>query len=158
MRTAPVPGSVLGRRRGGAGARGTVTVRPVRTILDRFRRGAGVPAVVGDELVAELAPVFAAIDEAEAEAERIRAAARRRVELRLAAARERTARLEAEASRRAQVERERTVASRRRDAEAEQRALLQAAADETARIREQSRQRIPALVDGVLACIQEAPR
>jgi vacuolar-type H+-ATPase subunit H len=130
----------------------------VSTILDRFRRGAGVPAAVGDELVSELAPVFAALDEAEAEAERIRATARRRGEERLAEARAQAARIEADASRRAREERERAETERRLAATAELRSLAAAAEEEATRVSAQAGERTRALVEAVLSCVEEAPR
>jgi hypothetical protein len=60
-----------------AGARslvvGPVLIGPLRSLLERFRRNAGVPASVGGELSAELAPVFALLDEIEREVALLRA-------------------------------------------------------------------------------------
>ena len=94
-------------------------VRPVSTILDRFRRAAAVPAGVGDDLARELAPVFAALDEIESECDRVRADAAATAERRVADARvaaaagsargreaAEAARAEAEAERRRVLERE----------------------------------------------------
>ena len=133
-------------------------MRPVSAILDRFRRGAGVPAAVGDELVSELATVFAALDEAEEDADRIRAEARRRGEGSLARARAEAARIEADGRRRADAERERAQADRRRAVEEELRSLVQAADEEARRIEALAEERMPGLVDAVVACVEGAPR
>ena len=66
-------------------------MRPVGSVLERFRRAAAVPAAAGDTVEAELMPVFAALDEIEAEAAQIRADARAEAERRLARARRRGA-------------------------------------------------------------------
>lgn len=133
-------------------------MRPVSAILDRFRRGAGVPAAVGDELVSELATVFATLDEAEEEADRIRAEARRRGEKRLARARADAERIEAGGRRRADAERNRAQVERRRAVEDELRSLVQAAEQEARRVEALAETRIPELVDAVVACVEEAPR
>jgi hypothetical protein len=130
----------------------------VSAILDRFRRGAGVPAAVGDELVSELASVFATLDEAEEEADRIRAEARRRGEERLARARVDAERIEAGGRRRADAERNRAQVERRRAVEDELRSLVQAAEEEARRVEANAETRIPELVDAVVACVEEAPR
>ena len=88
-------------------------MRPVGSVLERFRRAAAVPAAAGDTLEAELMPVFAALDEIDAEAEQIRAAARREAERRLAAARADAERIVERYRRRAaKVERARAEAER----------------------------------------------
>ena len=126
-------------------------VRPVSTILDRFRRAAAVPAGVGDDLARELAPVFAALDEIESECDRVRADAVATAERRVAAdsawsrqAAE-TARVEAEAERRRALEEE--APRLRREAEAEAR-----------RVRAQGETRLAELVDAVVACVRAEGR
>ena len=132
-------------------------MRPVSTILDRFRRGAGVPAAAGDDLAAELAPVFAALDDIEAEGERLREVAREDAEKRLAAAGEETARVLAVHRERAEIERARAAAERRQVTTDEVRSLLQAAETEAREIRQAGAERIPELVTVVLACLKEPP-
>jgi hypothetical protein len=132
-------------------------VQPVSTILDRFRRAAGVPATVGDELAGELAPLFLALDSIEEESERIRSAADESVERRLAAAREGAAGESAEAHRRAEAGRARALAERREAQEAEAQTLRAAAEIEAREIRERGAARVPQLVAEVVACVKAGP-
>jgi len=132
-------------------------VRPVSTILDRFRRAAGVPAAPAEDLAAELAPVFAALDDLEAEADRLREGARTRAEKRLAAARDEAARTTAQYRERAEAERRRTAAELRRATEEEILLVLQSAEAEARQIRERGAARVPAFVAAALACVQEPP-
>ena len=59
-------------------------MKPLSDLFDRFRRTAGVPAAAADDLTAELAPVFAALEEIDAAAAEVRARAARPAEERLA--------------------------------------------------------------------------
>jgi vacuolar-type H+-ATPase subunit H len=135
-----------------------VTVRPVSTILDRFRRGAGVPSVAGDDLATELAPVFAALNELEAEGERLRQAAREEADRRLAAAAEEATQVLALHRDQAEIERARAAAERRQVTTDEAGSALEAAEAEAREIRRAGSERIPELVAAVLACLQEPSR
>lgn len=133
-------------------------MRPVRTILDRFRRGAAVPADLGVELAAELVPLFAALDSLEVEGERVREDARVRAARRLAAARDEAEGRAAGFRERAEAERE-EVANERRHAGATEAHELRAAADEEARrIAGVARARMPGLVAEVVDCVKGGPR
>lgn len=132
-------------------------VRPVSTILDRFRRAAAVPAAVGDELAGELAPLFLALDAIEEESDRIRGAAQESVERRLAAAREEAAGQTAEAHRLAEAGRAQALAKRREAREAEAQALRAAAEVEARQIRERGAARVPGLVAEAVACVKAGP-
>jgi len=70
-------------------------MRPLNTLLDRFRRGVAVPAAAGDDLAAELAPVFASLERFEEEAAEVARSSARRAEDRLAEGREQVARISA---------------------------------------------------------------
>ncbi|HWB56971.1 MAG TPA: hypothetical protein VG479_08560 [Gaiellaceae bacterium] len=133
-------------------------MRPISTVLDRFRRAAAVPAVVGDELTVELAPVFLALDSIEDESDCIRRAAEQSVERQLAAARDETAGETAEAHRRAEAVRARALAERRDARQAEARALLTAAEAEARAIGERGAARAPGLAAEVVACVKAGPR
>lgn len=131
-------------------------MRPVSTILDRFRRAAAVPAAVGDELGHELAPLFLALDSIEEESERLRGAADEAAGRRLSEARAEAAGLAARARERAEAARSHAEAERRGAREVEARALLDAAEAEAQQIRERGAARSPVLVADVLACLKEA--
>jgi hypothetical protein len=129
-------------------------VRPVTTILDRFRRAAAVPAAAGDELARELAPLFAALDAVEREGDKLRAQAERAAERRLAQARADAARIGARAQEDAEAERARAEAAARRAAADESGSLLAAAEAEATRIGEAAAARAPELVREVVACVK----
>jgi len=128
-------------------------VRPVGSVLERFRRAAAVPAAAGDTLEAELMPVFAALDAIDAEAEQIRAAARREAERRLAVASADAERILERYRRRAEAERARAEAESREQATREAHAIEAAARDEAASILSRGRGRIPALVATVVGSL-----
>ncbi|HXV33926.1 MAG TPA: hypothetical protein VD769_07945 [Gaiellaceae bacterium] len=128
------------------------------TILDRFRRAAAVPAGVGDDLVRELAPVFAALDSIEADCERVRAEAAEAAERRVAAARAESAVVSARTREHAEAVRAEAEAERRRARELQASALHAEAEAEAEAIRERGAERIPKLVAAVVACVRsEAP-
>jgi hypothetical protein len=129
-------------------------VRPVSIILDRFRRAAAVPAVVGDDLARELAPVFAALDAIEAESEQVRTRAVEAAERRITAGRAETALVSARARERAEGERALAEQARHDSRDAEAAALLTAAEAEAERIRGQGSARAAELVPAVLACVR----
>jgi hypothetical protein len=127
----------------------------LREFLDRFRRSAGVPAQVTDEVAAELAPLYSALDAIDREAAAIRADAEQRasadresvtdeVDRRLAAGREH-----------AERERIRVVADARRAAEKAADEIVSAGVAEADRIRAQGRARVPVLVVDVVRCVVE---
>ena len=128
-------------------------MRPVGSVLERFRRAAAVPAAAGDTIEAELMPVFAALDEIDAEAEQIRAAAHREAERRLAASTVEAERIVERYRRRAEAERARAEAERREEATREAHTIEAAARDEAARILARGRERIPALVAEVVGSL-----
>jgi hypothetical protein len=133
-------------------------VRPVSTILDRFRRAAAVPADVGDDLSRELAPVFASLDSIEAECEQVRGDAAEAAERRIAAARGDSAVVSARTREQAEAVRAEAEAERRRAREAEASALRIDAEAEAEVVRERGEERIPELVAAVVACVRsEAP-
>jgi vacuolar-type H+-ATPase subunit H len=133
-------------------------MRPVAAILDRYRRGAAVPAVPAIDLAAELAPVLAALDEIEVEAEQLRQAAIARAEQRLAAAAEEAAGILADGERRAEVERSRAASARRGAEEGEMQAVVAEAESKARAIRARAATTVPDLVEVVLACVQEPPQ
>lgn len=133
-------------------------MRPVRTILDRFRRGAAVPADVGSGLAGELAPVFAALDSLEEEGERVREEARIRAARRLAAARDEAESRAAGHRERAEAEREEVARERRHAGVTEAHELRAAVEEEARRIAEVARVRTPGLVAEVVDCVKGGPR
>ncbi len=130
-------------------------MRPLSTLLDRFRRGVAVPAEVGDELAAELAPVFASLEGLEAEAEAVRRAYAERAEERLAEGRERAAGISASVRERAEEERSKAAEERWSRARAEASALEAAGRAEAERIHEEASERIPVLVADLVAHMGE---
>jgi vacuolar-type H+-ATPase subunit H len=132
-------------------------VRPARSFLDRFRRGLAVPAAAGDELAAELAPVFSELEQVEREADGLRKLAVERAQGRLASGAEQAARISASWRERAEAEREQTIAHTLREVEQEARAILVAGEAEAARIRERGRARVADLVSAVVSCVTESP-
>jgi hypothetical protein len=131
--------------------------RSLREFLDRFRRPAGVPAQVTDELAAELEPLFAGLDALDREAAAMRAeAARRDAEHRESATREVDAILAA-GREQAERARARVAEAARRAAEADADAIRSSAAGEADRIRAQGRSRIQPLVARVLRCVEDGP-
>jgi vacuolar-type H+-ATPase subunit H len=132
-------------------------LRPVATILDRYRRGAAVPAVPAIDLASELAPVFAALDEIEAEADGLRQAANDRAARLLVAAAEEASAIVADAERRARAERLRAAAERRRTEEVKAQAVAREAEAGAEATRSQAAAGMPGLVEAVLACIKESP-
>lgn len=133
----------------------------MRAFLDRFRPAgspgtaarSGVPADRSRQLAAEVGPVLALLDEADAERARVVEQARRDAEQVTAAARAEAAAIAADAQRRAQAAREaaeRQVAGAARD---EAVAAVAAAIRQAAAIRELAGQRMPSLVDDAIGLI-----
>lgn len=130
----------------------------LRAILDRFRRSGGVPATVGGDLSAELAPVFRALELVEAEADEIRATAQQRTAAIAADTQAETERILADARAQADAERAEAIKTGRRAAEAEMRGIEARARDEAVEIERVGRTRIAPLVAEILRCIEASPR
>ncbi len=115
---------------------------------------AGVPADFASGLEAELAPVFAALGDASAEAERIRAAAKHEAQRRRAAVTTDVEQILA-GSRREGAARRAEVASREIAQQAqEHEQLLAAAAAEVERVRDGAQQRLPEVVARVVGLVR----
>lgn len=124
---------------------------PIAGFLERFRRSGGVPASVGGDTAAELAPVFASLDQFEAEAVEIRRDAEASTEHVIDAARNEAERVVADARLRSEAERNVAMQARLLAADAEVAAVLDRAQTEARRIAAAGEQRLPALVAEVLA-------
>jgi len=123
-------------------------------MLERFRRTAGVPAVPAEDFEAELAPVFAALEELEADAARLRDHAAAEAAARLTAARAECERITFAGRPLVEAERVRVASARRAAAEAEARNIVARAEVEADRLRKRGYERIPSLVDTVLAGVK----
>jgi hypothetical protein len=132
-------------------------VRPLSSVLDRFRRGVAVPAAAGDDLAAELAPVFASLEAFEAEAEAVRRASTRQAEDRVATGLEQVARISEGWRARAEAERTRAAEERRRRAREDASALEERGRVEADRVRERASRRTPELVAEIVACVERGP-
>lgn len=129
---------------------------PLSGFLERFRRSAGVPAIVGGDAASELAAVFAALDQLELEAEELRAhssaaAARHEHELE-----EKVERIVLEARGRAGSERDEILRSRLGEADREATEMVAHAEAAAKRIRQTGEERLPDFVAEVLALVREA--
>lgn len=133
-----------------------VGMGPLRSLLERFRRSAGVPASVGVDLSAELAPVFAALDEIERELERVREKSRAETVRRLQEADEEARRMLDETRKRAVLERDETFRLVLKEADAQLEGVARQAAGEAESIRATGGERMSALVAEVLARVLEA--
>ncbi len=133
----------------------------VRDFLERLRPSgtpgaaslSGVPADRVAERSAELEPVFARLADTQAEAHRIRQAARLAADVQREAAAERARALVAAAHRSAEAERRDAAAQTRARAEAESRDRLATAEREAASLTARARARIP---EYVARALQEA--
>lgn len=130
----------------------------LRAILDRFRRRAGVPATVSDDVSAELAPLFLALDSVEAEADGVRKAALRRAAALADEAQAEIEQILVDAKEQAESERAEAIKIGRRAAEAEMRALEARAREEAEEIVRIGRTRIASLVADVVRCIEASPQ
>ncbi len=134
-----------------------------RDLLRRFRpagtpgaaASTGVPADRVAELSAELAPVLSRLDDAREQADEIRAAAERDAQAIRADATEQAGARIADADRRVQEERAAAAARASRRAADDAARILERAADEAAMIRARGRERIPALVDRIVATLPD---
>jgi hypothetical protein len=129
-------------------------VQRLSVLLDRFRRTAGVPAAVGDPLEAELEPLFASLEKIEVEASRVREDAAADASRVLDEADVESARIAAGWRELAEHERERVTAAMRAASVTEARQVLAAAREEADRVRVQGRERMPELVDAIVACVR----
>lgn len=132
--------------------------RPLSALLDRFRRGVAVPAAAGDDLAAELAPVFASLDRFESEARELRQASLEEAEKRLDEARQQAASISEGWREAAEAERTRAALERRRRSHDEALAVETEGRAEAGRLRERARGRIPALVAEIVACVERGTR
>ncbi len=135
---------------------------PLEELLLRFRRlavppGLAEPAVVAIDrtldITIELAPVFAAIDAVEDEADAIERDARARSLQRTTAAQAEAIRLVAEAEVRVAPLRSEALTRRRRSRAHEVRVIREDARREAARISEVARAGMPQLVDRAVRCV-----
>ena len=133
-------------------------MRPLSSLLDRFRRGVGVPAAASDDVAAELAPIFASLDAFDAEADAVRRAAAEQAEERLAAGLEQVARISEGWRPRAEAARARAAARHRRRAQREAAALEARGRAEADRIRNRASRRMPQLVAEIVACVERSAR
>jgi vacuolar-type H+-ATPase subunit H len=130
--------------------------RPLSALLDRFRRGVAVPAAVGDDLAAELAPVFASLERFELEAQEVWRASVEQADRRLEEARERAAEISARWREEAEAARTRAAQERRRRAREEALAIEEEGRTEATRIHEVAAQRLPELVGEIVRCVEKA--
>jgi flagellar biosynthesis/type III secretory pathway protein FliH len=129
-------------------------LQSVATILDRFRRTAGVPAVVAEDIAAELAPVFAVLEQLEAEAQEILERAAGEAGQTLADAESRCQQICADWHERAQTEYERAEAKRVRASRAEIQALATEAEKQVRLLRQRGERQMEELVEEVVACVR----
>jgi hypothetical protein len=132
-------------------------MRPLSSLLDRFRRGVAVPAAAGDDLAAELGPVFASLDVFEAEADAVKRVSAQQAEERLAAGLEQVARISEGWRATAEAERARAAEGRRRRANEEASALEEHGREEAERMRERASRRTPELVAEIVDCVRRGP-
>ena len=143
------PGSAtLGPRHGPVG--------PIAGFLERFRRSAGVPAAVGGDASAELAPVFVALDEIDREIAALRERSNAAAARRLWEADEEAQQIVAAGRERAEAERDDALATGLQAADAEAEAILRHARTDAAAVRRTGEERLPALVAEVLTRVLEA--
>jgi flagellar biosynthesis/type III secretory pathway protein FliH len=129
----------------------------LRGILERFRRSAGVPAAASDDLAAELAPLFAALDAIDAEAAEMRRVARRRAATIADEAQVEIEQILADAKEQAEHERGEAIKAARKATEAEMRAIDERAHQEAGEIERVGRERIAPLVAAIRRCVERAP-
>jgi vacuolar-type H+-ATPase subunit H len=140
----------------GSTVAGRGPIGPIGGFLERFRRTAGMPARVGDEAAVELAPVFAALDAFEQEAQELRDRSSRMAAQRLHEAQEEAAALAAEARGRADQERGDALKAGLRAADVEVAEILAAGEAEASAVRRRGEERLPQLVAEVVARVREA--
>jgi hypothetical protein len=136
---------------------GPVRIGPLRSLLERFRRSAGVPAAVGVELSAELAPVFAALDEIERDGAELRERAEAAAAARLQETEEEAGRILAEARRLAALRRDEELRAVLQQADADAEAIARRAQAKAEVVRRRGDERLPGLVAEVVARVGKAP-
>lgn len=129
--------------------------RPLSALLDRFRRGVAVPAAVADDLSAELAPVFASLEQLELEAQEIRRLSIERAEDRVEEARERAGEIYASWREEAKAASDAAAEKMRRRTREEVLAIEAEARLEADRIRTAASARIPGVVAEIVDCVEE---
>lgn len=129
---------------------------PIGGFLDRFRRSGGVPASVGGDVASELAPVFAALDRLEREAEEFRVRSEAALARRAYDAEEEADEILAEARTRADRERDDALSAGLNAAEVEAAGIVSQGEADAKRIREAGEGRLPGFVAEVLARVLEA--
>jgi vacuolar-type H+-ATPase subunit H len=129
--------------------------QPLSALLDRFRRGVAVPAAVADDLSTELAPVFAALERFELEAQELRQLSAERADKRLEEARARASEISATWREEAKAASDRAADVSRRRAREEAQAIEAEGLADADRIRTAASARIPGLVAEILACVEE---
>lgn len=139
----------------GSTVAGQGPIGPISGFLERFRRTTGMPARVGDEAAVELAPVFAALDVLEREAQALRDGSERMAAQRLHEAREEAAALAAEAHARAEFERGDALKAGLRATDVETAEILAQGEAEARAIRERGEERVSQLVVEVLERVRE---
>lgn len=133
-------------------------MQSVASILDRFRRTAGVPAAAAEDVAGELAPVFAALERVEAEAQALQEAAAEEARRVLATAEARAAEIRAEWRERAQAEYERAASESQGASVGDIEAVEVEAREEARRLRRLGERRMAGLVEDVVACVRAAAR
>ncbi len=113
-----------------------------------------MPAAAGDDLAAELAPIFASLEAFEVEADAVKRASAQQAEERLAAGLEQAARTSEGWRARAEAERERASSEKRGRAREEAAALEERGRVEADRIRQRAARRMPELVVEIVACVE----
>ena len=134
-----------------------MAVRPLSALLDRFRRGVAVPAAVGDDLAAELAPVFASLERFELEAQEVQRASVERADERLAEARERAVQIAAGWREAAEAERAQAAEERRWLSRDEAHGIEAKGRAEADRVRRAASVRISDLVAEIVVCVERGP-
>ena len=129
----------------------TAPAGPIGSILERFRGTAGVPAAVGEETNLELVPVFAALDTFELEAVGAREHAEAMAAHRLHEAEEDAREIVAAAMSLADSERGDALKAGLRAADVEASQIVARAEADARRTDERGRERLPGLVDEVVA-------
>lgn len=129
---------------------------PVGGILERFHGTAGVPAAVGEETVLELVPVFAALDAFELEAADARGHAEAMAAHRVHEAVEGAKEILAAARGLADSERGDALKAGLRAADADVSQIVARAEADARQIDGRGRERLPGLVDEVVARVLEA--
>lgn len=129
--------------------------RPLSALLDRFRRGVAVPAAVADDLSAELAPVFASLEQLELEAQEIQRLSIERAQDRVEEARERAGEIYASWREEAKAASDAAAEKMRRRTREEVLAIEAEARLEADRIRTAASARIPGVVAEIVDCVEE---